>query len=47
MNELKNELTPIEHQFLKNHFDNGSYEDLVCYLEDCVLWKRQNYLEEN
>ena len=40
-----NELTPIEHLFLKNYFDSGNYESLVFYLEDCVLWKRQNYFD--
>ena len=40
-----NEITPIEHMFMKHHFDKGNYEGLVHYLEDCVLWKRQNYFD--
>ena len=40
-----NEVTPIEHIFLKGHFENRNYDKLIDYLEDCVLWKRQFYFD--
>ena len=42
----KNKITPIEHTFIKSFFEKGDYDGLIDYLEDCVLWKRQNYFEE-
>ena len=40
-----NEVTAIEHTFLKAYFKKRDYEGLIHYLEDCVLWKRQFYFE--
>ena len=40
-----NEVTPVEHTFLKAYFGKQDYEGLIHYLEDCVLWKRQNYFD--
>ena len=40
-----NELTPIEHTFIEGHFKQGNYDGMVDYIEDCVLWKRQNYFD--
>ena len=40
-----NEVTVIEHTFLRNFFKKGDYEGLIDYLEDCVLWKRQTYFD--
>ena len=40
-----NELTPIEHLFIEKFFDTGDYQGMVDYIEDAVLWKRQNYVE--
>ena len=40
-----NEVTTIEHTFLRSFFEKRDYEGLIYYLEDCVLWKRQNYFD--
>ena len=42
-----NEITAIEQTFIKNFFKKNDYDGLIDYLEDCVLWKRQNYFEED
>ena len=42
----KNKITSIEHTFIKSFFEKDDYDGLIDYLEDCVLWKRQNYFEE-
>ena len=39
------ELTPIEHTFIGAYFRKQDYEGMVHYIEDCVLWKRQNYFD--
>ena len=41
-----NEVTPIEHIFLNGYFEKQDYDGLIDYLEDCVLWKRQNYFDQ-
>ena len=40
-----NEVTPIEHTFLNAYFKKQDYNGLINYLEDCVLWKRQEYFD--
>ena len=40
-----NQVTPIEHTFLSAYFKKQDYDGLIYYLEDCVLWKRQEYFE--
>ena len=40
-----NEITAIEHTFIKNFFKKNDYDGLIDYLEDCVLWKRQFYFD--
>ena len=40
-----NEVTVIEHTFLRSFFRKGDYDGLIDYLEDCVLWKRQTYFD--
>ena len=41
-----NNLTPIEMIFITNMVQKQDLAALVDYLEDCVLWKRQHYIED-
>ena len=41
-----NNLTPIEMTFITNMVRKQDLDALVDYLEDCVLWKRQHYIED-
>jgi hypothetical protein len=41
-----NNLTPIEMIFITNMVQKQDLAALVGYLEDCVLWKRQHYIED-
>lgn len=41
-----NHLTPIEMTFITSMVQKRDLDALVNYLEDCVLWKRQHYIED-